>query len=150
MPLLSEFLDAPPTAELEPITKDHIQEDEVDMGFTYSELSVLGTLRKVANLGPFGMFSRLLTEWNSKSASEVASTVKKFVTCNFLCSRFFFFYSINRHKTTILPPSYHMSQYSPDDNRFDLRPFLYNSSWNWQFGKIDDTVKEIDLKNGGA
>ncbi|KAL3896848.1 MAG: hypothetical protein SGCHY_003814 [Lobulomycetales sp.] len=150
LPLLSEFLDAPPTAELEPITKDHIQEDEVDMGFTYSELSVLGTLRKVANLGPFGMFSRLLTEWNSKSASEVASTVKKFVTCNFLCSRFFFFYSINRHKTTILPPSYHMSQYSPDDNRFDLRPFLYNSSWNWQFGKIDDTVKEIDLKNGGA
>lgn len=27
--------------------------------------------------------------------------------------------------------------YSPDDNRFDLRPFLYPSAWKWQFDKID-------------
>jgi len=29
MPLLGSFLDAPPTAELEPITESHIQKDEV-------------------------------------------------------------------------------------------------------------------------
>lgn len=38
--------------------------------------------------------------------------------------RFFFFYSINRHKSTVLTPSYHAENYSPDDNRFDHRPFL--------------------------
>jgi NAD+ synthase (glutamine-hydrolysing) len=56
---------------------------------------------------------------------------------------FFFYYAINRHKTTILPPSYHMSPYSPDDNRFDLRPFLYNASWSWQFRKIDTAVQKF-------
>ncbi|KAG1250473.1 hypothetical protein G6F68_012784 [Rhizopus microsporus] len=51
--------------------------------------------------------------------------------------RFFFYYSINRHKLTTLTPSYHAEAYSPDDNRFDMRPFLYNASWKWQFEKID-------------
>lgn len=27
--------------------------------------------------------------------------------------------------------------YSPDDNRFDLRPFLYPSRFPWQFRAID-------------
>jgi NAD+ synthase (glutamine-hydrolysing) len=54
------FLDAVPTAELEPITESYVQADEVDMGMTYEELSVYGRLRKVEKLGPFGMFSRLV------------------------------------------------------------------------------------------
>lgn len=45
--LLQGFLDAPPTAELEPITKDYVQADEADMGVTYNELSVFGRLRKI-------------------------------------------------------------------------------------------------------
>ena len=36
------------------------------------------------------------------------------------------YYAINRHKTTVLTPSYHAENYSPDDNRFDHRQFLYN------------------------
>ena len=31
MPLLQTFVDAPPTAELEPITESYTQTDEVDM-----------------------------------------------------------------------------------------------------------------------
>ncbi|KAJ3168629.1 glutamine-dependent NAD(+) synthetase [Geranomyces variabilis] len=127
--VLQEFLDANPTAELEPITSDYVQGDEVDMKMTYEELSIYGTLRKVAKCGPFGMFSKLIHQWSGLlSPTEIAEKVKSF----------FFYYSINRHKTTILPPSYHMSPYSPDDNRFDLRPFLYNSSWTWQFRRIDE------------
>ena len=42
---------------------------------------------------------------------------------------------------TVLPPSYHAEAYSPDDNRFDLRPFLYNSAWQWQFEMIDREVR---------
>ena len=37
---------------------------------------------------------------------------------------FYFYNAINRHKMTTLTPSYHAENYSPDDNRFDLRPFL--------------------------
>lgn len=63
-------------------------------------------------------------------AHQVAEKVK----------RFFSKYSMNRHKMTTLTPAYHAESYSPDDNRFDLRPFLYNTAWPWQFRHIDDQV----------
>ena len=95
---------------------------------TYKELSIYGTMRKIHHHGPFSMFQRLLNDWSSLfDPFEIATKVK----------RFFFYYGINRHKTTVLPPSYHMSAYSPDDNRFDLRPFLY-PNWLWQFSQIDE------------
>lgn len=53
---------------------------------------------------------------------------------------FFRMYSVNRHKMTTVTPSYHAESYSPDDNRFDLRPFLYNTRWTWQFRCIDNQV----------
>lgn len=31
-----------------------------------------------------------------------------------------------------------MENYSPDDNRFDLRPFLYPSRFDHQFKRIDE------------
>lgn len=63
MPVLEEFLDATPTAELEPITHDYVQSDEVDMGMTYDELTQFGRLRKVERCGPYAMFSKLVHEW---------------------------------------------------------------------------------------
>ena len=69
------------------------------------------------------------------TAEDVADKVKLF----------FRYYSINRHKMTVLTPSYHAETYSPDDNRFDHRPFLYNAAWAWQFRAIDEEViKETD------
>lgn len=53
LPILNEFLNATPTAELEPITDNYVQSDEVDMGITYEELSIFGRLRKVDRLGPW-------------------------------------------------------------------------------------------------
>jgi NAD+ synthase (glutamine-hydrolysing) len=92
------FLDAVPTAELEPITESYVQADEVDMGMTYEELSVYGRLRKVEKLGPFGMFSRLVHTWaGSMSPTQVAEKVKYF----------WFQYARNRHKMTTVTPSYH-------------------------------------------
>ncbi|KAJ3098177.1 glutamine-dependent NAD(+) synthetase [Phlyctochytrium planicorne] len=127
IPLLGEFLNATPTAELEPLTESYTQSDEVvfivyglaDMGMTYEELSVFGTLRKVFKCGPYQMFLNLLDQWNKLPVDLIAA------------------------KTTILPPSYHMSPYSPDDNRFDLRPILYNAGWNYQFQKIDEAVAKM-------
>ena len=61
---------------------------------------------------------------------QIAGKVKHFFRC----------YSINRHKMTTLTPSYHAETYSPDDNRYDQRQFLYNINWPWQFNKINETV----------
>ncbi|MBI1924131.1 NAD(+) synthase, partial [Candidatus Poribacteria bacterium] len=133
---LIEVIEAPPTAELEPITETYTQEDEADMGMTYQELSRFGRLRKIQRCGPVSMFEKLVHEWNHLSPSEVATKVK----------RFFYYYSVNRHKMTTLTPSYHAESYSPDDNRFDLRQFLYNVRWTWQFRKIDALVKKMEGK----
>ncbi|GJJ11431.1 hypothetical protein Clacol_005664 [Clathrus columnatus] len=122
------FLTAIPTAELEPITENYVQADEADMGMTYEELSVFGRLRKVEKCGPYSMFTKLLQEWGSfLSPMQIADKVKLF----------FFEYARNRHKMTTLTPAYHAESYSPDDNRFDLRPFLYPSRFPFQFKKID-------------
>lgn len=134
--LLQDFITAVPTAELEPITKDYVQSDEADMGMTYPELSVFGRLRKIERLGPYSMFCKLVHVWSHLSPDQVGTKVKLFWRM----------YGINRHKSTTLTPAYHAEGYSPDDNRFDLRPFLYNSRWSWPFAKIDATAKKMSRK----
>jgi NAD+ synthase (glutamine-hydrolysing) len=136
-PTLASVEEAPPTAELEPIRDDYVQTDEEDMGMSYEELGVYGRLRKIARLGPVEMYKRLLHEWRARASPAVIAEKVK---------RFFFFYSCNRHKMTTLTPSYHAENYSPEDNRFDLRPFLYNVRWPWQFKKIDEIEGEETKK----
>ena len=136
-PALIDVVNASPTAELEPITENYHQKDEIDMGMTYDELSKFGILRKVHRCGPVRMFEKLVYEWGHLSPTIVAEKVK----------RFFFYYSVNRHKMTTMTPSYHAELYSPEDNRFDLRQFLYNVRWSWQFRKIDQLVKKLENKN---
>ncbi|CAH2325870.1 glutamine-dependent NAD(+) synthetase [Pelobates cultripes] len=135
LPALTSIMTAPPTAELEPLTDGRVsQNDEDDMGMTYADLSVYGKLRKVVKTGPYSMFCKLLMAWRTLSPRQVAEKVKLF----------FRMYSINRHKMTTLTPSYHAESYSPDDNRFDLRPFLYNTAWPWQFRCIDEQVSSLE------
>lgn len=145
---LHDFLTAIPTAELEPLTETNVQSDEVDMGMTYDELTLFGRLRKEQKFGPMGTFNRLKDLWKSNRAhvpgdnqpflkpSEIAAKVK----------HFFKYYAVNRHKMTTLTPSLHCNDYSPDDNRFDMRPFLYPSadeSW-WPFKAIDKEVGRLE------
>lgn len=134
LPILHSFLTAVPTAELEPMTETYVQADEADMGMTYDELSIFGRLRKNLKCGPYSMFNKLLQEWGpTLGAEKVAEKVKLF----------WFEYARNRHKMTTLTPSYHAEGYSPDDNRFDLRPFLYPSRFPFQFRKIDELVARL-------
>ncbi|KAL2259149.1 hypothetical protein VTK26DRAFT_7268 [Humicola hyalothermophila] len=134
LPCLHDFLTAVPTAEL---------------GMTYQELTIFGRLRKLNKLGPFAMFQRLVHDWSIDrervpgddapyyTPAQVAEKVKKF----------FHFYAINRHKMTTLTPALHCNDYSPDDNRFDLRPFLYPPFWkSWSFKRIDMELEKIEKK----
>ncbi|XP_048517441.1 glutamine-dependent NAD(+) synthetase [Dendroctonus ponderosae] len=136
IPILGDIYYAVPTAELEPLAQGQIaQTDEQDMGMTYSELSQFGKLRKIDNCGPFSMYCKLVQTWSDTcTPKQVSDKVKHFFRC----------YAINRHKMTVLTPSYHAECYSPDDNRFDLRPFLYRANWSWQFRAID---KQLDYLN---
>nr|GEW07819.1 LRR receptor-like serine/threonine-protein kinase RPK2 [Tanacetum cinerariifolium] len=112
---------APPTAELEPNRSNYSQAN-------YLTLHV-------------SMFKNLCFGWGSKlSPSEVADKL----------NHFFKYYSINRHKMTVLTPSYHAESYSSEDNRFDLRQFLYNSRWPYQFRKIDELVDELSVGKGAT
>lgn len=106
LPILKDFLDATPTAELEPISEDYVQSDEVDMGMSYAELSVFGRLRKVSKLGVWGMFSRLVPEWGKEFGLSPRQVYEK-------VRRFHYFYAINRHKMTTMTPAYHAEAYSP-------------------------------------
>lgn len=136
IPGLVDVLQATPTAELEPLQDGGAiaQSDEEDMGMTYSELSLYGRLRKQEHCGPYSMFCKLVQTWTGHCLpSEVAEKVKHFFRC----------YAINRHKMTILTPSYHAESYSPDDNRFDHRPFLYRANWSWQFRAIDKQTEYL-------
>ena len=130
-PLLNEevslsplsVLSAKPTAELEPATPSHTQNDEVtmttslfvsmatcslqeDMGMTYAALSVFGRLRKVYRCGPYSMFLKLVHMWGDRlSPAEVCSSAD---------GEGFFTFSTGRSKSeAFLPLLWH--QPSQDD-----------------------------------
>ncbi|KAL3834914.1 hypothetical protein ACJIZ3_009650 [Penstemon smallii] len=117
-------------AEVE-ASQSNAESDELHIEMTDEELSVYGKLRRISRYGP-----NLCYEWGSKlTPAKIADKVK--------C--FFKSYSINRHKMTVLTPSYLMKvSSSADDNRLDLRQFLYNSNWPYQFRKIDELVQQFN------
>ena len=130
---LDAIIHATPTAELEPSTAEYVQTDEADMGMTYEELGVYGKLRKIYRCGPLSMYNKLKHTWYERVGRDVHTVADK-------VKRFFYYYSINRHKMTILTPSYHAEAYGCDDNRYDHRQFLYNAGWGWQFAEMDKQV----------
>jgi len=160
IPVLQRVADAQPSAEL--TGAEGVQSDEVDMGMSYDELGDLGTLRKVEHCGPLSTFLKLRGQWKDGrriSASIRATGERAPQTHDEVVAQkvkdFFFYNALNRHKMTTLTPSYHAEDYSPDDNRFDLRPFLQNVRFDAQFAAIDAAVAaaagdgEAD-GNGGA
>lgn len=135
LPIIESFLEATPTAELEPITDNYVQSDEQDMGCTYDELGTFGTLRKIDKLGPYSMWQTLCTQWTHLSPREVYKRTR------FL----WHYFGINRHKQEILTPALHACQYSPDSNRYDLLPFL-RPPLTWAYNKIEKALEEHEKK----
>jgi NAD+ synthase (glutamine-hydrolysing) len=111
------------------------------MGMTYAYLSRYSALRKLKHLGPYGMFFRLLEEWSGGGKLSPHEVVDK-------VNKLFHSYQTKRHKQTVATPAYDAESYSPDDRRFDLRPFLYPPVFqSWSFAKIDNRVEDASLSN---
>jgi NAD+ synthase (glutamine-hydrolysing) len=125
-----------------------MQLDEEEMGMTYDELDEFGKLRKISRSGPLAMFERLLHNWTQLNPRYEGDKIMSPRTIAEKVKRFFRYYSINRHKMTVLTPSYHAEAYGTDDNRFDLRQFLYDTTWELQFREIDKIV--VQLENDGT
>ena len=125
--------------------KESIQDDEVAIKLTYEELYYFGIMRKVQNLGPLSMFLEMckkllgksitiIDEFNTEEQKKIEgatpiSLYKKLVI-------YWGEYARQRNKMTILTPAIHATNYSPDDNRFDQRPFLVSSWLTYQFNII--------------
>lgn len=108
--MLDDFIHAVPTAELVPFSESYSQSDEEEMGLTYAQLSVFGKLRKVAKLGPYSAWVKLVHEWGpammpQESAMTPREVFEKVKT-------FFHYYGINRHKMTVVTPSYRKYRYA--------------------------------------
>lgn len=112
------------------------------------ELSEFGRLRAhPSRCGPVSTFEKLLGRWGGQNRNQNRSSQP--LTPTEIAARvkaFWAPHSANRHKMTTLTPSYHAESYSPDDNRFDLRPFLYRSAWPWQFRRIDALAEEAEKR----
>ena len=80
------------------------------------------------------MFRKLISE-EGYNPREAAQKVK----------RFFWLYAKNRHKMTVLTPAVHIETYSAEDNRFDMRNFIYNTKWEIQFEEIDKLISKLIL-----
>merc|ERR1719499_2682024 len=117
---------------------------------TYPEINTFGRIRKMQKAGPVSMFrtslQRKVMEDRKKAAKSKAfgasatPTAAQKEWAKNKTRNFFGRYYRNRHKLTVLTPSYHAENYSPDDNRFDLRPFLY--PWpKRQYDTIDRLIK---------
>ena len=103
LPVLAEVVQAKPTAELRP---GEGQVDEDEMGMTYSELDEYGKMRLISKAGPLSMFENLMIKWSTRKSTETnESLTPREIAAK--VKRFFKYYSINRHKMTVLTPSYH-------------------------------------------
>jgi NAD+ synthase (glutamine-hydrolysing) len=101
-----------PTAELRPgVNGTSEQTDEGEMGFTYEELDFLGLKMKLENMG----YDELVYAFGKAFPDQNA---------NEKIEKFLLHFRRNRHKSTILPMSVHLTNYDTD-GAFDTRPVLY-------------------------
>ena len=128
--VLFETYIAIPTAELKPDVGLKIQADEDEIGLSYDQVAVIGELRS-SGYGLLSIFKKLKNHKLFKKDGKKDDKYLYDKIEQFYAKR----YTLNRHKAVIITPCVHLLP-SPDDNRFDLRPFLYRT-------KIDDKIAKL-------
>jgi len=92
--------------------------DESGNIFKYTEIFELNKLMS-NGYGPLDTFIKISTEPNDNFDNiEPKNKLEK--TCNFNNN-----YRINRHKSIVLPPNIHLISTTINDNKYNMRPFLY-------------------------
>lgn len=163
---VNRILNVTASPELTPTAKNaagkvQVQDDEIEIELTYQDLYELGLLRKRDNLGPYSMFLRLCKDRLNKPMKFVnlKDPLNKYIENPIatptliaeVVKRFFNWYGKNRSKMTILTPGIHATNYSPDDNRFDQRPFLYPLfEFSYQYKLIKQLATEMEAKTPQA
>jgi len=99
------------------------QTDETDMRITYEQIFEMGKLR-ADGYGPIDAYIKIMSSPHlikifEKDPNALDTPRDPKIAVNIFYGR----YNTFRNKTTIIPPSIHLTA-SPDDNRYDLRPFL--------------------------
>lgn len=150
--MLDDIVNVVASPELTPTDeKGNIQDDEIDIEMTYEDLRIFGELRKRDKLGPLGIFQKMCEMYYGKYIYDIntqaktkdlvpatpAVILKKVKT-------FFRLYGTHRNKMTILTPSIHATNYSPDDNRFDHRPYLVPILFDRQMEEIQKLAGAIN------
>lgn len=157
---VNRILNVTASPELTPTAKNasgkaQVQDDEIEIELTYQDLYELGLLRKRDTLGPYSMFLRLCKDRLGKPMKfiNLKDPLNKFIENPIatptliaeVVKRFFNWYGKNRSKMTILTPGIHATNYSPDDNRFDQRPFLYPLfELSYQYKLIKKLAEEME------
>ena len=98
------------------------------MGMTYEELDQYGKILILNRSGPVSMFEHLLIKWSKKEDPETGLVFSP-LQISQKVKHFFTIQSKNRHKMSVLAPTYHANAYGNEDNRYNLRQILYDSSW---------------------
>ena len=133
------IVNSEPTAELTPGLAGIAQTDESDIGLLYTEMSELGRLMS-NGYGPLDTYHKL----TSNGGEVFKGKTKEYI--NDKITLFNYRYRFHRHKAVILPPSVHLLSQTPDDNRYNLRPFLYPPFSNsWQPNNPDKQSLEKTL-----
>jgi len=139
--LVSLWTQSPPASASEPVhdTGDATAK-QLHVGSTSSEH--LNLISRPVGAG--GVSTGVAAAVSSSTPSNPNPTHPPLLPLNVAnkVQHFFYYYSVNRHKLTTLTPSYHAENYSPEDNRFDLRPFLYNNKWARQFNIMNQIAQQ--------
>lgn len=168
--ILHDILKVTASPELTPTDEEgQVQDDEIEIKMTYDNLNVLGRMRKSESLGPVSMFLKMCQEYIGKNIvwvhhrklpSESSFQIKvergkdgtgtraTYEILADIVKTFWQQYTVNRHKMNILTNGIHLTGYSPDDNRYDHRPFLL-PNLDYQLKLIDSLTKQFNGKEPG-
>ena len=136
------IVNSEPTAELTPGLDGIGQTDETDIGLLYTEMSELGRLMS-NGYGPIDTYQKLKNDKGEVFKDQSNDYINEKITL------FNYRYRFHRHKAVILPPSVHLLSQTPDDNRYNLRPFLYPPFSNsWQPNNPDKQSLEKNMMDG--
>ena len=159
--VINEILQVTASPELTPPSQAKagelavVQNDENDIKMTYEDLYEFGLLRKRYHMGPISMFYALCKQKLGGAIVTIDDTrnpvrLIEAATPTNLARKleiFLGWYGANRNKMPILTPSIHATDYSPDDNRYDQRPFLYPSYWGgYQINVVYALAKKMESR----